>query len=74
MSRGGKREGAGRPQGTVSEKPELLKNKIFTTRCTEEEYEQIKKYAAQENKNLSTYIMDKALKKEPTLENDKQKE
>lgn len=58
-NRGGKREGAGRPKGTVKENKKVYKT--FSVSCLEHELELIKRNAEKRGKTPSRYLVDLAL-------------
>lgn len=59
MARGGAREGAGRPIGSVSGKP--LKEGRIVIACLKEEELKIKEMAKASGKSISRFIVDKIL-------------
>ncbi|SPT67594.1 Uncharacterised protein [Anaerobiospirillum thomasii] len=61
MARGGSREGAGRPKGTISNKPKA-EGRIVVS-CLKEEEQEIKRLAQESGKNLSRYVLDILLAK-----------
>ena len=61
MARGGAREGAGRPKGTISKKPKA-EGRIVVS-CLKEEEQEIKRLAQESGKNLSRYVLDILLAK-----------
>ena len=59
---GGKREGAGRPEGTIM--PEEQKRKMRNFRATDKEYEIIKSNAEKDGINISEFIRRRTLDKD----------
>lgn len=57
MPRGGKRAGAGRPQGSGTVAADQKVCKAVTIRCTEGQEREIKRRAADAGKSISRYIL-----------------
>lgn len=62
FTHGGKREGAGRPKGSVKKNKKIYKT--FSVSCLEEEYFSIKQNAEKNKKTISRYLIDLALSNE----------
>ena len=62
FTHGGKRDGAGRPKGSVKENKKIYKT--FSVSCLEEEYFSIKQNAEKNKKTISRYLIDLALSSE----------
>lgn len=56
MARGGTRENAGRPKGSVSDKPKADGRIVIS--CLKEEEKLIKELAKENSKSVSRYIVD----------------
>lgn len=57
---GGKREGAGRPKGSVNKThKENTKDECIYVRCTSEEKERLQELAEKENISMSVFILKK---------------